>query len=475
MKLDKGFFWGGGVAACQHEGGFGEGGKGINTHDLLTAGTKDTPRGHTDEIEKGVYYPSHTGNDFYHRYKEDIALMAELGLKSYRLSMDWTRIYPTGEEKTPNPEGLRFYHNVVDELLKYNIEPLVTILHAEVPIHLVRKYNTWMSKDMIDIYLKVAKTLFTEFKGKVKYWLTFNEVNHAVFYDNDDYNEVYAELGSGLNFNKMKNPAQGLATASLNILLASAKAVLLGHEIDPENQIGCTLCFVPQYAATSSAEDNLAALHSLDKDLYLTDVLMKGQYPKYKLHEYEKTGITLDWTEEDRSILRKGIIDFYGMNYYSSGMAAAENRGYKNGFFNGYRNPMLKTNAWGWEDDPIGLRNALIYMDRRYGKPIMITENGIGCDDVLKNGTVEDDYRITYMRKHIEQMEKAIIEDGVTCIGYYMWAPVDLISASTGEMKKRYGVVFVDRYDDQTGTYNRYKKKSFEWYKQLIASQGEIL
>lgn len=475
MKLDSNFLWGGGTAASQHEGAYDVDGKGLNTMDLMTGGTKTTPRRHTATVEEGEYYPSHFGNDFYHRYKEDIALLAELGLKSFRMSIDWSRIYPTGEEAEPNKAGLQFYHNVFDELAKYNIEPLVTILHLEMPLHIYKKYNSWMSRKTVELYLKYARTLFTEYKGKVKYWLTFNEVNHAVFYDNDDYNDVYAGMGGMIDYNKLDFPAEGLAVSSRNILVASAKAVALAHEIDPNNQVGCVLAFVPQYPATSSPEDSMAVLHAYDKELFLTDILMKGEYPGYKLKEYKKAGINLDLTDEEKQALKDGTIDFYGMNFYSTGMQATVDKGYENGFFNGYRNPLLKTNEWGWEDDPVGLRHALVYMDRRYGKPLMITESGIGTDDILVNGTVEDDYRIDYMRAHIEQLEKAIVEDGVNCIGFYVWAPIDLMSASSGEMKKRYGVVYVDWHDDQTGTFDRYKKKSFYWYKRVIATNGEEL
>lgn len=474
MKLNDNFLWGGGTAASQCEGARDVGGKGLNIMDLVTAGSRTTSREITQQLEPGKVYPSQTGNDFYNRYADDIALLAELGLKSFRLSIDWTRIYPTGEEDSPNEAGLRFYHDLLDELRAHDIEPLVTILHIELPVQIARKYGAWTSRQTIDLYLKYCETLFTEFKGKVRYWLTFNEVNHQVFFDNDD-SDVYSYMASGLQLNTLDNPQQALATSCYNVLVAGAKAVAMGHRIDPENKIGCVLAFVPQYAATSLPEDSLAALHGYDRDLFLLDVMCDGTFPRYKLLEYQKKGLRIDISEEDAAAFKVGTIDFYGMNYYSSGMSAAEDRGYKNGFFQGYRNPLLKTNDWGWEDDPVGLRYALNYVDRRYGKPIIITENGIGVDDELVNGTVDDDYRIAYLRDHILQMEKAIVEDGVNCLGYFLWAPIDLVSASTGEMKKRYGVVYVDRHDDGTGDFQRYKKKSFGWYQKVIASRGEDL
>lgn len=473
MNLTKDFLWGAGTAASQFEGGVNEGGKGLNIMDVVTQGKVDVLREITDSIEEGKVYPSHTGVDFYHTYKEDIKLFAELGLKSYRMSIDWARIYPTGYEEEPNQEGLKFYHNVIDELLKYDIEPLVTICHIELPLAMAKK-GAWTNPSAVDNYVKYAKTLFTEFKGKVNYWLTFNEINHSVFYDNDG-SPVYSYMASGLKLNEVENPENALAQSCLNVLRASAKAVALGHKIDPSNQIGCVLAFVPQYAATSKPEDSLATLHAYDRDLFLLDVLIKGYFPDYKLTEYQKKGIDLVITDEDKELFKQGTLDYYGMNYYSSGMSAAEDRGYKNGFFHGYRNPELPTNDWGWENDPIGLRYALNYIDRRYNIPVIITENGIGVDDQFVDGTVDDGYRIDFLKDHIEQMKKAVVEDGVKCLGFFVWSPLDIVSASSGEMKKRYGFIYVDKHDDGTGTNQRYKKKSFDWYKNVIETNGEEL
>ncbi len=473
MKLQENFLWGGGSAACQCEGAIYEGGKGLNIMDVATSGSRIRLREITETIEEGKYYPSVKAIDFYHNYKEDIRLLAELGLKSFRMSIDWARIYPTGYEAEPNREGLQFYQNVFDELHKYHIEPLVTICHLEMPLEISRQ-GAWTNPHTIEMYEKYCRTLFTEYKGKVKYWLTFNEINHSVFYDNDDC-MVYSYMASGLKLNAVDNPEQALAASCYSVLKASAKAVIMGHQIDPENKIGCVLAFVPLYSATNCPEDSLAVIHDYDRDLFLLDVLCHGYFPKYKINEYEKKGIHIQVTEEDNALFQKGTVDFYGMNYYSSGMSAAENRGYANGFFHGYRNPSLKTNAWGWEDDPVGLRYALNYVDRRYHKPIIITENGLGCADEFINGTVIDDYRIQYFREHIEQLIKAVHEDGVTCWGYYTWAPIDLVSASTGEMSKRYGFVYVDLDDEGNGTNKRYKKKSFDWYKHVIETNGEEL
>lgn len=471
MILDEHFLWGGGTAASQFEGGFHEGGKGLNNMDVVTDGSKDRLREITDVVDPNKFYPSHTGIDFYHMYKEDIRLFAEMGLKSFRMSIDWTRIYPTGEEIEPNQEGLSFYHNVIDELLKYEIIPLVTIKHLEMPLKIAQN-GAWTNPDTIHMYVKYAKTLFHEFKGKVKYWLTFNEVNHAVWYDNDNA-DVYSYFGTGLKFNEIENPENALANAMYNVLKASALAVIAGHDIDEANQIGCVHAFVPQYPATSKPEDSLATLQAYDQDCFLLDVMIKGYMPDYKIREYEKENIEV--TKEDKEIFKKGTIDFFGLNYYSSGMSAAENRGYGNAFFHGYKNPELPINEWGWENDPVGLRFALNYLNRRYNIPIMITENGLGASDILENETVNDDYRIAFLKDHIEQMEKAIWEDCVNVLGYYVWSPIDIVSASTGEMSKRYGLIYVDIDDKGKGSRKRFKKKSFDWYKQVIASHVEDL
>ncbi|MFR3685580.1 MAG: glycoside hydrolase family 1 protein [Enterococcus sp.] len=473
MSLQENFLWGGGTAASQFEGGVFEDGKGLNIMDVVTAGNVETPREITDGIDPERKYPSHTGIDFYHTYKEDIKLLAELGLKGFRLSIDWARIYPTGEETEPNQKGLHFYHNVIDELLKYGIEPLVTILHIELPLAISKK-KAWTQKETIDLYLKYCKTLFTEFKGKVNYWLTFNEINNQVFFDNENA-DVYSYMVSGLQLSKIDNPEQALADSCKNMLRASAEAVILGHEIDPENKIGCVLAFVPHYAASSLPDDSLAALHEYDRDMFLLDTLCNGFFPKYKLQEYKKKGITFDLTEEDRELFAKGTVDFYGMNYYSSTMCAAEDQGYEQAFFNGYKNPKLPSNDWGLEIDPVGFRYALNYANRRFNKPIIITENGVGAYDKLVDETVEDDYRIDFFKTHLSQLKKAVEEDGVDCWGYFSWAPIDIVSASTGEMAKRYGFIYVDQDDDGNGTKKRYKKKSFDWYKHVIETNGAEL
>lgn len=476
MKLNKNFYWGASLAAHQVEGAWNENGKGVGIMDIVTNGNYAEPRQVVREgqtVPKNKYFPTHTGIDFYHQYKSDIKMFSELGIKSLRMSIDWTRIYPTGEEKEPNRAGLDYYHDVINELLKYGIEPMVTICHFEMPLHLSRKYNSWLNKDMIDFYLKYCKTLFTEFKGKVKYWITFNEINHT--YRDDPMSSILSYMVCGLENQDMKNPEQDIATICYHMMLASAKAVKLGHSIDANNKVGCVMAFMPKYAGSCHPEDALQNLHDYDLDLFMSDTLCNGKFPGYKRKEYERKGIILNITEEDQHDFSEGTLDFYGLNYYSSGISSVHGKNLEKSFFGGYKNPYLKSNDWGWETDPVGLRYSLNYLDRRYGKPIIVTENGFGAIDDFTNETVQDDYRIDYLRNHIEQLKKAIIDDGVNCIGYSVWSPIDLISATTGEMKKRYGFIYVDKDDQGNGTLKRYKKKSFNWYKKVIETNGEVL
>ena len=476
MKLNENFYWGATIAAHQLEGAWDVDGKGPGIMDYVSNGTnKEARKVYKDmkDLPKDKYFPSHEGIDFYHNYKEDIKLFAELGIKSLRLSIDWSRIYPTGVEEKPNEKGLKYYHSVIDELLKYKIEPMITLCHFEMPMHLVNQYQSWLNKEMINFYLKYCKTLFTEFKGKVKYWMTFYELNHT--YQKSEMSSILSYMVSGLEHKDLKNPEEDIANICYNMLLASSKAIILGHSICKDYQIGCVLAFIPTYAGTCRPEDALQVLHDSDRDLFMADTLCNGKFPDYKMKEYKKKGFKIHVNDEDQEIFKLGTIDFYGLNYYMTGISSFDGKGLEQAFYGGYKNPYLKSNEWGWETDPIGIRYALNYLDRRYGKPIIITENGFGAADILKNGTVEDDYRIEYIKEHVIQLEKAILEDNVNCIGYFVWSPIDLISATTGEMKKRYGFIYVDKDDQGNSTLKRYKKKSFNWYKKVIETNGEVL
>ncbi|WP_413536667.1 family 1 glycosylhydrolase [Carnobacterium divergens] len=462
------FLWGGSIAAHQCEGAWDQDGKGIAIMDLVTQGTYEQPREICTKIEAGKKYPSHEGIDFYHHYKEDIALFAEMGFKALRISIDWSRIYPLGDEQAPNLLGVQFYQNVVDELLKYGIEPIVTLYHFEMPVHLVNNYGSWTNRKVIEFYLNYCETMFKALKGKVRYWATFNEMNHID--PQTEASDIFTYIISGLKYSDLKNKKQTLATISYHMTLASVKAVKLAHDIDSNFEIGCVFGLTPAYPLNCDPKNVMNSFKETDREFYQIDAMCTGKFPAYKLKEYAKAGIDLTISQEDELAFAQGKIDFIGLNYYSSSVAHYEgDHENEETLFGGVQNPYLQQSKWGWAIDPTGLRYLLNYLYRRYSLPIIITENGLGAIDHLEtDGTIQDDYRIEYIEQHIEQVKKAIVEDYVECFGYLTWGPIDLVSATTGEMKKRYGFIYVDKNDDGTGTFTRIKKKSFNWYQNVI-------
>ena len=488
-SFPKDFLWGGATSANQIEGGYLEGSKGLNIADVITSGSQKSvrkftyktsdgqerehsffppssfPKGSLLDIQEGKYYPSHTAIDFYHRYKEDIALFAEMGFKCFRMSINWGRIFPNGDELEPNQEGIKFYHNVFDELLKYDIKPVVTISHYEIPLGLVNTYGGWLNRRCIDFYLNYCRTLFTEFKGKVEYWYTFNEIN------------IMELLGPSLGGGVIEHNPQVIAQSLYHQFLGSALAVQIAHEIDPNNKIGVTIAYETTYGLTSNPEDQELARIENRKRHFATDVMCRGYYPTYKLLEYERMNIILETEPDDEKIIKMGCVDFIGFSYYTSGCASSESIEQTEGNLSKtIKNPYLKTSDWGWQMDGMGLRIALNTLWERYQKPMFIAENGLGAvDNIESDGTINDEYRIDYLREHIVNMEKAITEDGVELLGYTPWGCIDLISLGTGEMKKRYGFIYVDRNNDGSGTLKRLKKKSFYWYKKVIESDATDL
>lgn len=462
----KNFLWGGSIAAHQCEGGFNEGNKGISNMDLVTQGSKDNPREIHNQINKDFVYPSHRGIDFYNRYKEDILLFSELGFNALRISIDWSRIFPNGDDEYPNEEGLKFYENVIDELLKYNIEPIITLFHFELPINLVKKYNGWADRKVIELFEKFAKVLFTRFINKVKYWVTFNEINHLD--PNSVSSEFFTYYLSGLNYLDLDNPKQTVAQIAYNTALASARVVTLGHKINQDFKIGCVFGLNPKYPESCKPETVLNNLLENEKELFQIDAMCNGEFPKYKLREFSNQDIFIDLEDNDKNDFKEGKLDFIGINYYMSSVTP-NNIKKDEALFGGVQNPYLKLSEWGWAIDPVGLRYTMNWIYKRYQIPIMITENGLGAVDcMMDDGNINDDYRIDYMKNHIDEMFKAIEKDFVDCLGYLSWAPIDLVSASTGEMSKRYGYIYVDLNDDGSGSMNRYKKKSFYWFKDFI-------
>lgn len=478
MALSKDFLWGGATAANQCEGAWDRDGKGVSVADICTGGKFGQSKRITPVLEQATFYPSHEAIRHYDRFREDIALFAEMGFKCYRFSIAWTRIFPNGDEAEPNEAGLRHYEEVIDECLKYGIEPLITISHYEVPFGLTKKCNAWVSREMIDYFLNYCRAIFTRYKGKVKYWLTFNEINSAS-------EPMGALLNQGI-LNDLEHPTEFMKQPDIpqqryqglhHMMVASALAVKMAHEIDPNYRVGNMMIYSASYPLTCDPDDVLACqAYNRRYNYYCTDVQARGAYPAYAKRMLEGLGVKLEVQPEDAEILRNGTVDFITFSYYmSSCQTAKDMKGGEGNILGGVPNPNLPASDWGWQIDPKGLRYALNDLYDRYGLPLMVVENGLGAkDEIEADGSINDDYRIDYLRQHIEQMKEAV-EDGVDLMGYTPWGCIDLVSASTGEYAKRYGMIYVRRYDDGTGDFARLKKKSFYWYQKVIATNGEDL
>ena len=483
MSLPKNFLWGGATAANQYEGGWNEGGRGKSSDDVITNGTHTEPRCITfvnkagEKVKAPMFvganyedvdhfecfddclYPNHEATDFYHHYKEDIALMAEMGFKCFRLSIAWSRIFANGgmEGEQPLEEGLKFYDDVFDECLKYGIEPLVTLSHYETPLALTEAWNSWADRRTIDCYVRYCEVVFNRYKNKVKYWLTFNEINCI-------------EMSPWMEGGVLTKDKQTMINMAHYQFVASAKAVKLGHHINPDFKIGCMLAYTLTYPMTCNPEDTLTAWKNTQ---------VHGEYPKYLLQMYKNKGFNIKMTDEDLKIMKKYPVDFISFSYYSSSCVAADTKGLEMSAGNtvtAIKNPHIPSSDWGWQIDPIGLRISCVDLYDRYRKPLFIVENGLGAKDTVEaDGSINDDYRIDYLREHIRQMYKAIEEDGVELMGYTTWAPIDLLSNSTNQMSKRYGFIYVDVDDYGNGTYKRSKKKSYDWYKEVIATNGSSI
>ncbi len=469
FQFPKDFLWGGAISANQAEGAFREGGRGLSNIDVLPHGVRrlEVKTGNVPhpELQKVEYYPSHEGIDFYHRYKEDIALIAEMGFKVFRTSISWSRLFPNGDEEKPNQAGIDFYRNVFLECKKYGIEPLVTLCHFDAPMGLVEKYGSWRDRKVIDFFLRYAEICFKEFSGLVKYWLTFNEINiilHSPF------------SGAGIAFQEGENKAQTTYQAAHHILVASALATKLAHEYNPGNQVGCMLAGGSFYPYSCNPEDVWESVKKEQENLFFIDVQVRGAYPSYARKLFRDKEVNLIMEDGDSEIL-KNTVDFVSFSYYASRCVAADmndKTANEGNIIRSVKNPYLQTSEWGWSIDPLGLRITMNQLYDRYQKPLFIVENGLGAkDEIEQDGRILDDYRIDYLRSHIQAMKEAM-EDGVELMGYTVWSCIDIVSASTGEMSKRYGFIYVDRTNDGSGTLRRRKKKSFYWYKKLIESNG---
>ena len=482
MGFPENFLWGGAGAANQLEGAWNVAGKGMSVADIAKFNPKADVKVYknqeitTEEIKKAMkdtddtFYPKRRGNDFYHRYKEDIALYAEMGFKVLRLSIAWTRIYPTGEETEPNSEGLAFYHKVFDEMHRHGIEPLVTLSHYEMPLNLALNYNGWEDRRVIDLFVKFSHTLFTEYKNDVKYWLTFNEIDSVI---------RHPFITAGIISDKVQEDkmTEVCYQALHHQFVASALVTRDCHEMIPGSKMGCMLTKLTTYARTCAPEDEIATQAKTLENLFYADVQVLGEYPRLILKMFESKGINIRMEEGDAAILKAGCADFVSFSYYMSLTESVDPNAERTpgNTILGVKNPYLKASDWGWQIDPVGLRYSLIELYDRYKIPLMVVENGMGAKDVVEeDGSIHDKYRIDYFKAHLTEMKKAI-DEGVEMLGYTSWAPIDLVSAGTNQMSKRYGFIYVDADDYGNGTYNRSRKDSFYWYQDVIKTNGETL
>lgn len=469
--LRKDFLWGGAVAAHQLEGGWNAGGKGVSTADVMTVSPDKKFRKITDGVVDGEYYPNHEAIDFYQYYPEDIKLFHEMGFRCFRTSIAWTRIFPNGDEETPNEEGLQFYDKLFDELLKYGIEPVITLSHFEIPFHLVKEYGGFRNRKLIDFFVRFATVCFERYKDKVKYWMTFNEINNQADYHFD----FTLFTNSGIMVKDGEDREKIMYQAAHYELVASAKAIIAGKKINPNFQIGCMIAANPVYPLDCSPKNMILHQIFMQRRFWFADVHARGHYPAYLLKHFDRIGLSLDMTEQDKAALAAGTVDYIGFSYYLSRVVAYQDA---YAFKENYQiaNPHLKASDWGWPIDPEGIRYMMNWLYERYELPLFIVENGIGLYEKEENGQmIEDSARIEYLKNHIQAMKDCAEQDGVDVMGYTPWGCIDLVSAGTGEMEKRYGFIYVDKDNVGNGTLKRSKKQSFEWYKKVIATNGEEL
>jgi len=471
QNFPEGFLWGGAVAAHQLEGAYDQDGKGLCTPDFMPTDLSGKKREVLEKmaINPDEYYPSHIAIDHYNRFKEDIALFAEMGFKAMRISIHWARIFPKGDELTPNEAGLKHYDDYIDELLKYGIEPIITLSHYETPAHLTNEYGGWENRKVIEFFERYAKTVLARYKDKVKYWITFNQINDITF---------IPSMAAGIVFEEGDNKYQKIYQATHHRFLASALTVKAGREINPDMKIGMMVFANPVYPYSCHPDDvQLAKNQERESVYFFSDVQLRGEYPAYSKRFFREHEVTLEIKDGDLDLLKAYTADYITFSYYMSSVASSDKTHSKTAgnVFSGIKNPNLAASDWGWQIDPKGLRMTLNDFYDRYRMPIIITENGLGAvDKINESGEIIDDYRINYLKLHIEQMKEAI-DDGVELIGYTAWGPIDIVSASTGEMEKRYGFIYVDKDNDGNGTLERKRKKSFQWYKNVITTNGERL
>lgn len=469
------FLWGSAVAAHQLEGAWNVDGKGLSIADVMLAGKNGVQREVTDKVLPDGNYPNHRGIDFYHTFPEDFKRMKELGLKAFRTSIAWTRIFPNGDEEEPNEAGLAFYDRMIDEMRKNGIEPVITLSHFEMPLHLVNKYGGFQNRKTIDLFVKFADTVIRRYGDRVKYWMTFNEINNQT-----KWMDSHPMLqNSGLKDYQPEKAQELMYQASHYELVASALVTRNAHEIardlGKKIQVGCMIAMNPVYPASPKPEDVLLAQRAMQTRYYWGDVHANGVYPNWLKNFWQHKNFNIDITAEDEKILAENTVDYVAFSYYMSW--TVNNSGDEwleyNEAKNHGDNPFLKKSDWGWQIDPVGIRWAMNWMWDRWHKPLFIVENGFGAyDELTDEHQIHDDYRIEYFQDHIHAMEQAVVLDGIPLLGYLPWSGIDLVSASTGEMLKRYGFIYVDLDDMGQGTGNRYYKDSFKWYQRVIATNG---
>ena len=484
MSFSKNFLWGTSISAEQVEGGYDEGGKGLTQCDFAAAGSAsdmrkvyfekvDGTRGSMPQFSRlpdgakyklfdDLHYPNHIASDFYHHWEEDLALFHEMGFTTFNTTVAWSRIYPRGLEGGVNQEGIAFYRRVFERAKEYGMDPVITLYKYDEPVYFEETYGGWENREMIDEFVGFATTCFKEFKQYINKWLTFNEINIL------------------LEFHTMGNDSETLQTRVVqlhNQMVASARCVKAAHAIDPNLKVGCMIAGYCVYPLTCDPADVMLAEQAFQNHFcYTTDTMMRGAYPTFAPSFWQKNHLHVDITEQDQRDLAEGKCDFIAFSYYMSKVVTTHENSLKAfgaGTKSDVRNPYLKYSDWGWAIDPVGFRYFLHMLNDRYQKPIFDVENGLGAyDKIAADGHIHDDYRIHYLSAHIQPMKKAV-EEGVRLFGYTTWGGLDLVSFTTGQMDKRYGMIYVDMNDKGEGDLHRVRKDSFYWYKKVIASNGE--
>ena len=469
------FLWGGAFSAKQIEGGVEKSGKGLSVADIQDFNpTADRTKVKGDFSMKEIldriehperyYFPKKFGIDFFHTFKEDIVLLKELGLKCLRVSIAWSRIYPTGVEELPSEQGLKFYDALFDELVKNGIEPIVTIMHDDMPMNLALNHGGFLNREVIDRFVNYAQVVLERYKYKVTYWIVFNQINLT----------RVGLTSLGIIHDQVENLMEAKYQAVHHKFVACARVVALGRKINPAFQFGGMLADFLVVPFSCKPKDVELAMEKNQMTMFFyTDVQLRGEYPGYALKYFQENDYDIRVEAGDLEIIQANTLDYLAISYYNSSAVDAEKNGMAIGDVT--KNPYLEANPWGWTINPEGLYYCFSQYWDRYEKPLMIAENGFGQIETLdEHKQIHDDYRIDYLKSHLKALQKSI-EHGVEVFAYCSWSPIDSVSSGTSEMSKRYGYIYVDQDDLGKGTKKRYKKDSFYWYKRVIETNGRSL